>query len=149
MMILRSSASRLFVFSSTLPLFEYTPATNCIPHHKLLSINMSEEKSPSIMDPLPGHTFVEYHKDGGDGSSSKEKADAGLDVERKARHDPSRIYLSRVEPPASTKLNVGDRLVALNGKSVESFGGDLGAIRTEFKRNNVVQLVVDQTMLKK
>jgi PDZ domain-containing secreted protein len=110
---------------------------------------MSEEKSPSVMDPLPGQLFVEYHKDGGDGSSSKEKADAGLDVERKKQHDPSRIYLSRVEPPASKKLNVGDRLVALNGKSVESFGGDLDAIRTEFNRNNVVELVVDQTLLEK
>lgn len=130
------------------------------------------------MDPLPGHLFVEFSKDGADGSSTKEKADgtfpenaamrfillcvflshgqvvrlfilsAGLDVGRKKGHDSSRIYLTRVEPPASSKLTVGDRLIALNGKSVESFNGDLNAIRQEFKSNNVVQLVVDPTMLK-
>ena len=108
---------------------------------------MSGEK-PTVMDPLPGQLFVEFHKDGGDGSSTKEKGDAGLDVERKAGHDPKRIYLSRAEHPAPPKLNVGDRLISLNGKSVETFGGDLEAIRTEFRSNNVVSMVVDQTMLK-
>lgn len=99
------------------------------------------------MDPEPGQLFVEFHKDGGDGSSTKAKADAGLDVEMKSGHG-KRIYLSRVEPPASAKLHVGDLLVALNGKSVDSFGGDLDKIREEFKSNNVVALVVDPTMLK-
>lgn len=110
---------------------------------------MGEEREKvSVMDPLPGHLFVEFHKDGGDGSSRKEKADSGLDVEIKRGHGEKRIYLSKVEPPASDKLTVGDRLVALNGKSVEGLGFDLDRIREEFRSNNVVTLVVDPTALK-
>jgi PDZ domain len=114
-------------------------------HHHLI---MSEKITVSVMDPQPGHLFVEFHKDGGDGSSTKEKADSGLDVEFKAKHGKHRIYLSKVEHPASSKLHVGDRLLALNGKSVESLGYDLDRIREEFRSNNVVALVVDPTMLK-
>ena len=109
---------------------------------------MSEKIPVSVMDPQPGHLFVEFHKDGGDGSSTKEKADSGLDVEFKAKHGKHRIYLSKVEHPASSKLHVGDRLLALNGKSVESLGYDLDRIREEFRSNNVVALLVDPTMLK-
>ena len=106
------------------------------------------EKRTSVMDPLPGQLFVEFHKDGGDGSSTKERADSGLDVEFRQGHGRDRVYLSKVEAPASNKLHVGDRLIALNGKSVESLGYDLSLIREEFLSNNVVALVVDPTMLK-
>ena len=71
-------------------------------HHHLI---MSEKITVSVMDPQPGHLFVEFHKDGGDGSSTKEKADSGLDVEFKAKHGKHRIYLSKVEHPASSKLH--------------------------------------------
>jgi hypothetical protein len=109
---------------------------------------MSEKNTVSVMDPQPGHLFVEFHKDGGDGSSGKEKADSGLDVEFKAGHGKKRIYLSKVEHPASANLHVGDRLLALNGKSVESLDCNLDRIREELRSNNVVSLVVDPTMLK-
>lgn len=109
---------------------------------------MGDRQPVSVMDPQPGHLFVEFHKDGGDGSSTKEKGDAGLDVEFKAGHGKERVYLSRVEHPASSKLHVGDRLLALNGKSVESLGYDLDRIREEFLSNNVVAMVVDPTTLK-
>jgi PDZ domain len=110
---------------------------------------MGERQVVTVMDPQPGQLFVEFHKDGGDGSSGKERADSGLDVEFKARHGKHRVYLSKVEHPASSKLHVGDRLLALNGKSVESLGYDLELIRQELRSNNVVAVVVDPTMLKK
>jgi predicted metalloprotease with PDZ domain len=101
----------------------------------------------NVMDPIPGQKYVEFSKDGGDGSSRKEKADSGLDVEKKKGHG-ERIYFSKVEHPAPSTLTVGDRLVALNGKAVEKFEGDLEAIRTELRSNNVVRLVIDATLLK-
>lgn len=106
-----------------------------------------EPQPTSVMDPEPGQLFVEYHKDGDDGYSTKEKLDSGLDVEFKKGHK-KRIYLSKVEHPASQKLTVGDRLIALNGKSVESYQHDLDAIREELRRNNVISLLVDPTLLK-
>jgi len=110
---------------------------------------MAEKLTVSVMDPQPGQLFVEFHKDGADGMNTKARADSGLDVEFKARHGKNRVYLSKVEPPASEKLHVGDRLLAINGKSVVSMGYDLNAIREEFLSNNVVALVVDPTMLAK
>jgi len=99
----------------------------------------------SVMDPMPGQKYVEFSKDGGDGNSHK-ATDSGLDVE----HKPKRkyVYLSRVEHPAPAhNLNVGDRVIALNGKLVESYA-DLDAIRETFTNNNVICLVVDPTMLR-
>jgi hypothetical protein len=101
----------------------------------------------SVMDPDPGHLWVEFMKDGDDGRTTSEKVDSGLDVEFK-KGRKKRIYLSRVEYPASSKLHVGDRLVAFNGKSVESYGGDLDLIRKELLDHNVIELVVDPTLLK-
>jgi PDZ domain len=98
------------------------------------------------MDPLPGQLYVEYSKDGGDGET-KTAAESGLDVTKKAGYG-DRIYLSRVAYPASSKLHVGDRLVALNGRRVEKFGGDLDAIRKTMTNGNVVRLLVDPTMIK-
>jgi len=76
---------------------------------------------------------------------SKEVVDSGLDVEFKKGHK-DRVYLSKVEPPASDKLHVGDRLVALNGKVMDSYNGDLDQIREVFDYSNVVELVVDPTL---
>ena len=102
--------------------------------------------APSVMDPEPGQVWVEFMKDHEDGvTKSKNETDSGLDVEFKKGHK-KRVYLSRVEPPASDKLHVGDRLVALNGKSVESFGGDLDAIREVLNHANVIEMVVDPTL---
>lgn len=101
----------------------------------------------SAMDPLPGQLYVEYSKDGGDGNR-KTQADSGLDVTKRKGHG-NRIYLSRVTHPASTKLNVGDRLVALNGKKIEDYAGNLDKIRDTFTNGNVVRLLVDPTMVKK
>jgi hypothetical protein len=102
----------------------------------------------SVMDPVPGQLFVEFMKDGGDGTTTSEDvSDSGLDVEFKKGHK-DRIYISRVEPPASDKLTVGDRLIAMNGKSIESFGRNLDEIRQVLNHNNVIQLLVDPTMLK-
>ena len=100
----------------------------------------------SVMDPKPGQLFVEFQKDGGNGYSTKEKEDSGLDVEYKPGYGTKRVYLSKVEHPASSKLHVGDQLLALNGKSVETLGYDLDKIRAEFRSNNVVTMVVDPTM---
>jgi PDZ domain-containing secreted protein len=102
----------------------------------------------SVMDPEPGQLYVEFMKDGGDGITSSEDAfDSGLAVDFKKGHK-DRVYISKVEPPASAKLTVGDRLLALNGKSVESFDGDLDEIRQVLNHNNVIALVVDPTLLK-
>ena len=76
---------------------------------------------------------------------SKEEKDSGLDVEIKKGHK-DRVYLSKVEPPASERLHVGDRLVALNGKSVESFDGDLDEIREVLNHSNVIEMIVDPTL---
>jgi predicted metalloprotease with PDZ domain len=102
----------------------------------------------SVMDPEPGQLYVEFMKDGGDGIKESEDAyDSGLGVDFKKGHK-DRVYISKVEPPASAKLTVGDRLLALNGKSIESFDGDLDKIRQVFNHNNVIELVVDPTLQK-
>ena len=103
----------------------------------------------SVMDPKPGQLYVEFQKDGGNGLSTKEKADSGLDVEYKSGHGVNRVYLSKVEHPASSKLHVGDRLLALNGKSVETLGCDLDRIRHIFISKQVIRMVVDPTLTKK
>ena len=110
---------------------------------------MNLEPNPvSVMDPEPGQLYVEFHKDGDDGESTREKADSGLDVTFKKGHK-KRVYLSKVEYPASSKLTVGDQVIALNGKSIKSYGDDLDKIREELRRQNVIALVVDPTLLKK
>jgi len=99
-----------------------------------------------VMDPLPGQRYVEYSKDGWDGDTKRED-DSGLDIHHKKNHGEERIYLSKVEHPAPAhNLKVGDRLVALNGKKIESYSS-LDAIRKEIHNHNVVRLVVDPTML--
>jgi hypothetical protein len=98
------------------------------------------------MDPLPGQLYVEYSKDGGDGET-KTAAESGLDVTKRPGHG-NRIYLSKVTHPASSRLNVGDRLLALNGKKIEEYSGNLDSIRDAFTNGNVVRLLIDPTMLK-
>jgi hypothetical protein len=76
----------------------------------------------TVMDPIPGQKYVEYSKDGDDGERKSSFA-PGLDIERKPKINPDWIFISRVEHPAPTHhLNVGDRLVALNGKKIEDYG---------------------------
>lgn len=100
------------------------------------------------MDPEPGQVWVEFMKDHEQGVvRSKEEKDSGLDVEFKKGHG-KRVYLSRAEPPASERLHVGDRLVALNGKSVESFNDDLDSIREVLNHSNVIEMIVDPTLKK-
>ena len=102
-----------------------------------------------VMDPKPGQKYVEYHKDGGDGNSKGGgSGTSGLDVEIKPKHGPDRIYISKVKHPAPEYINVGDRLIALNGKSMKTFDGDLDQIRHELGNNNVIRMVIDQTLLK-
>ena len=96
------------------------------------------------MDPKVGEQYVEYSKNGGDGAT-KGAGESGLDVEHKSGHK-KRVYLSKVEMPAPThRLKVGDRLVALNGRSIEKYA-DLDAIRKELDNHNVIAMVVDPTM---
>lgn len=101
----------------------------------------------SAMDPRPGQLYVEYSKDGGDGET-KTAAESGLDVTKRAGHG-NRVYLSKVTHPASSRLNVGDRLVAVNGNKIEKFSGDLDSIRRTLTDRNVVRLLVEPTMIKK
>mmetsp|Transcript_23097 Transcript_23097/g.56962 ORF Transcript_23097/g.56962 Transcript_23097/m.56962 type:complete len:111 (-) Transcript_23097:386-718(-) len=106
----------------------------------------TEDGKATVMDPEPGQVWVEFMKDHEEGVvKSNEESDSGLDVDFKKGHK-TRIYLSRVEPPASERLHVGDRLVALNGKSVESFNGDLDAIREVLNYHNVIEMIVDPTL---
>jgi predicted metalloprotease with PDZ domain len=108
----------------------------------------NENVKVSVMDPEPGQLYVEFMKDGADGTTrSADAFDSGLDVDFKKGHK-DRVYISKVEPPASAKLTVGDRLIAMNGKLVESFDGDLGEIRQVLNHNNVIQVVVDPTLQK-
>lgn len=110
-------------------------------------IRKPEVEPQGVMDPKPGEKYVEFSKDGADGDR-KSVVDSGLDVDTKANHDPSRIYLVKVQHPAPThSLAVGDRLIALNDKRVEEYPS-LNAIRDEFASKNVVRMVVDPTMLR-
>jgi hypothetical protein len=105
-----------------------------------------EVEAKTIMDPMPGEKYVEFSKDGADGDR-KSNIDSGLDVETKPGHG-NRIYLAKVQYPAPAHhLHPGDRLVALNGKSVEEYPS-LDSIRDEFATKNVVRMVVDPTMLR-
>jgi len=91
------------------------------------------------MDPLPGELLVEFEKDG--------NSEPGLDVHHRDGHAKTRIYFSKAT--GTEKIHVGDRLIAVNGKSVESLGYDLGKIREELSRKGGVQVRVDPTMIKK
>ena len=98
------------------------------------------------MDPLPGQKYVEYSKDGEDGETKVKGVDCGLKFKKKGKY----IFLKKVEYPAPThNLNVGDRVIAVNGKKIEKYDDDLDAIKQTMDNNNVVRLVVDPTMLKK
>lgn len=97
------------------------------------------------MDPLPGQKFVEFSKNGSDGDVKVKGDPSGLDVEMKSKY----IFLSKVDDPApSHHLHVGDRVIALNGKKIEKYN-DLDAMRDVLENYNVIQLVVDPTMLHK
>mmetsp|Transcript_28198 Transcript_28198/g.46746 ORF Transcript_28198/g.46746 Transcript_28198/m.46746 type:complete len:115 (-) Transcript_28198:253-597(-) len=99
----------------------------------------------TVMDPKPGERYVEYSKDGFDGDV-KSSVDSGLDVENKPNLG-SNIYLSKVTAPAPEhNLKIGDRLVALNGKKIESYGS-LEAVRKELASKNVICMVIDPTMI--
>mmetsp|Transcript_4590 Transcript_4590/g.10018 ORF Transcript_4590/g.10018 Transcript_4590/m.10018 type:complete len:115 (-) Transcript_4590:910-1254(-) len=98
------------------------------------------------MDPLPGQKYVEYSKDGDDGETKVKNVDCGLKFQKKGKY----VFLKKVKHPAPThNLNVGDRVIAVNGKKIENYDDDLDAIKQKMDDNNVVRLVVDPTMLKK
>ena len=98
------------------------------------------------MDPMPGQKYVEFSKNGSDGESKIKGDDSGLDVHKKGKY----IYLRKVKHPAPKhNLHVGDRVIALNGKKIEKYNNNLKAMKDAMNNNNVVQLVVDPTMLRK
>merc|ERR1711935_505249 len=96
-------------------------------------------------DPLPGQKYVEFSKNKDDGESKVKADPSGLDVELRGKY----IYLSKVESPApSHHLHVKDRVIALNGKKIEKYDNDLGAIREILENHNVIRLVIDPTALR-
>lgn len=98
------------------------------------------------MDPLPGQKYVEYSKDGEDGETKIKDVDSGLKFEIKGKY----IFLKEVKHPAPThNLHPGDRVIAVNGKTVEKYKKDLTKIKTAVDDHNVVRLVVDPTTLRK
>ena len=99
----------------------------------------------SPMDPLPGQKYVEYSKNGHDGDSKVKGDPSGLDIELRGKY----IYLSKVEHPApSHHLHIRDRVIALNGKKIEKYNNDLGAIRDILENYNVIKLVIDPTAMR-
>lgn len=99
----------------------------------------------SPMDPAPGQKYVEYSKNGHDGDSKVKGDLSGLDIELKGKY----VYLSKVEHPApSHHLHVRDRVIALNGKKIEKYKNDLGAIRETLENYNVIKLVIDPTSIR-
>eukprot|EP00536_Pseudo-nitzschia_multiseries_P011550 jgi/Psemu1/308330/fgenesh1_kg.400_\ len=98
------------------------------------------------MDPMPGQKYVEYSKDGDDGETKVKDVDCGLKLKKKGKY----VYLASVKHPAPAhNLNKGDRVIAVNGKKIESYDDDLKAVKKSMDNNNVVRLVVDPTMLTK
>ena len=101
------------------------------------------------MDPQPGQRFVEFSKDSHGARKSEDGGlESGLDVMTKPGYG-NRIYISKVEGIAAqsgAQVAVGDRVVALNGKKIESYAS-LDDIRNEFTVKNTVAMVTDPTML--
>ena len=102
-----------------------------------------------IMDPQPGQRYVEFMKDSYGAKKSEDGGlDSGLDVTTKSGYG-NRIYISKVDGiavQAGPQVAVGDRIVALNGKKIESYGS-LEDIRSEFYKKNTIAMVTDPTML--
>ena len=64
--------------------------------------------------------------------------------------EQAELYISKVEgvaAEAGARINPGDRIVALNGKRIEKYRGDLDSIRAELTAKNTVAMVTDPTML--
>eukprot|EP00537_Pseudo-nitzschia_pungens_P007122 CAMPEP_0172361604 /NCGR_PEP_ID=MMETSP1060-20121228/5417_1 /TAXON_ID=37318 /ORGANISM="Pseudo-nitzschia pungens, Strain cf. cingulata" /LENGTH=116 /DNA_ID=CAMNT_0013083925 /DNA_START=326 /DNA_END=676 /DNA_ORIENTATION=- len=98
------------------------------------------------MDPMPGQKYVEYSKDGEDGETKVKNVDSGLTFKKKGKY----IYLAKVAHPAPAhNLHEGDRVIALNGKKIESYNDNLKLMKKSIDDNNVVRLVIDPTMLRK
>mmetsp|Transcript_52267 Transcript_52267/g.79353 ORF Transcript_52267/g.79353 Transcript_52267/m.79353 type:complete len:109 (-) Transcript_52267:8-334(-) len=103
-----------------------------------------------LMDPKPGQRFVEFSKDGHGGKKSEGEGGlaSGLDVETRAGYG-DKIYISKVEgiaAQAGAQINPGDRIIALNGKKIESYGS-LDEIRSEMTIKNTIAMITDPTLL--